>query len=128
MIRYSFNVRNYWKVIVFYDLDYNFFDVICRELISANFGMGFVKELYYGMFIEKSKAVTCSNTRNHVSIVIFNPHKRTDDYINSLVHEAEHMKQAMLFAYKIKDAGEPPAYTIGYLAMMLYRGFRKYVQ
>ncbi len=35
------------------------------------------------------------------------------DYINSIVHEAEHIKQAMLKAYRVEDKGEPPAYTIG---------------
>ena len=39
MMRYSFKVKNYWKVIVFFDLDYNFFDIVSRELFSADFGV-----------------------------------------------------------------------------------------
>ena len=33
------------------------------------------------------------------------------------------MKQAMLEAYDVRDKGEPPAYTIGYLVAKMYRGY-----
>lgn len=127
MIRYQFDVENYWKVIVFFNMDYNFFSMVSEELISAGFNIQTIKAMYESMYSHKAKAVTCSNPDRHISIVIFNEHKRVDDYINSIVHEAEHIKQAMLKAYNIEDAGENPAYTIGYLVMMMYRGFREFV-
>ena len=71
------------------------------------------------MSTHKAKAVTVSNIHKHISIVLFNKHDDTLDYVNSIVHEAEHIKQAMLKAYNVKDYGEPPAYTIGYLAMKM---------
>ena len=127
MIRYQFDVENYWKVIVFFNMDYNFFSIVSEELINAGFNIQTIKAVYENMYSQKAKAVTCSNPDRHISIVIFNEHKRVDDYINSIVHEAEHIKQAMLRAYNIKDAGENPAYTIGYLVMMMYRGFREFM-
>lgn len=127
MIRYQFDVENYWKVIVFFNMDYNFFSIVSEELINAGFNIQTIKAMYESMYSHKAKAVTCSNPDRHISIVIFNEHKRVDDYINSIVHEAEHIKQAMLRAYNIKDAGENPAYTIGYLVMMMYRGFREFM-
>ena len=48
-----------------------------------------------------------------------------EDYINSLVHEAEHIKQAMLRAYKVRDTGENPAYTVGYLVMRMRQVFKE---
>ena len=63
MFKHIININNYWKVIVYYNIDYNFFD-----------------------------------------------------YINSIVHEAEHVKQAMLAYYNIEDEGENAAYTIAYIA------------
>ena len=32
MIKQSFNVQSYWKVIVFYNIDYDFFDIVADEL------------------------------------------------------------------------------------------------
>ena len=61
-------------------------------------------------------------------MVLFNTHDTIEDYLNTIVHEAEHIKQAMLKAYNVNDIGEPPAYTIGYIVMRMYRVFRKFLQ
>ena len=50
-----------------------------------------------------------------------------EDYLNSIIHEAEHIKQAMLKAYDVDDIGEPPAYTIGYLVMKMYEVFKIFI-
>lgn len=81
------------------------------------------KELYWyrdelddAMCKYKAKAVTISNLNLYKSVVLFNKHKSYYDYINSIIHEAEHIKQSILYVYDIDDSGEPPAYTIGHLA------------
>lgn len=44
------------------------------------------------------------------------------EYHRILTHkEAEHIKQHMLKAYNVDDFGEAPAYTIGYLVMMMLK-------
>ena len=40
-----------------------------------------------------------------------------------MMHEAVHIKQAMLRAYNVEDVGEAPAYTIGYLISQMYQVF-----
>ena len=124
MVRQEFKVDKYWEVIVYYDMDYNFFQVVNDELMEKGFDDN-LGELWCNMITEKAKAVTCSNIKKHVSITIFNKHESYYEYINSLIHEAEHIKQAMLEAYQVEDKGEPPAYTIGYLVMRMWRGFRR---
>lgn len=47
------------------------------------------------------------------------------DYINSLVHEAEHVKQTMLKEYDVEDEGENPAYTIGYLVKRMWEVYSR---
>ena len=125
MIRQDFYVEHYWKVTVFYDWNCDFLCEIVNELKSNEFSKDFIRKISYNIYVENVKAVTCSNMENRVSVVIFNNHKSDADYLNSIVHEAEHIKQAMLKAYKVKDAGEPPAYTVGYLVMRMYEVFRK---
>ena len=124
MIRQEFEVEVYWKVIVYWNVDYNFFDSIYRDLRSIGFFKNHIRELMYDMEAYKAKAVTCSNLRYYTSVVLFNRHGESSDYLNSIVHESEHIKQAMLKAYSINDSGEPPAYTIGYLVMRMYSVFR----
>ena len=115
MIKQVFNVENYWKVVVYYSVDYHFFGVIAEDLLDIGFSLRSIDSLYDIMHSGKAKAVTCSSPHNHISIVLFNHHETKGDYINSIVHEAEHIKQSMLKAYNVSDSGEPPAYTIGYL-------------
>ena len=115
MIKQIFHVESYWEVIVFYNLDYDLFYVVEDELLVIGFSLDNISTLHDMMSSGKAKAVTCSNPYYHTSVVLFNYHKSKADYINSIVHEAEHIKQAMLKAYRVEDKGEPPAYTIGYL-------------
>ena len=103
------------EVIVYYDIDYNFFNDIVKELNYLNAPVEEIDKIYYNMKY-KSKAFTYSNLKYRVSIVGFNKHFDKYDYINSIIHEAEHIKQHMLRSYKILDEGEPPAYTVGYVA------------
>jgi len=119
MIKQVFNVKHYWKVIVYYDVDYNLFDYIEDDLYSVIDSSKSIKRIYNNMSTYKAKAVTISDIHKHKSVILFNKHKSYYDYINSIVHEAEHIKQAMLKSYNVEDYGEPPAYTIGFLAMKM---------
>lgn len=125
MIRQVIKVEQYWKVIVYYDVDYNLFYLIADELKKLDFDNEFISRIYNNLFKSNAKAVTISNSDKLISIVILKRHLNKFDYINSIVHEAEHVKQAMLYAYKVKDQGEPPAYTIGYLVKCMLQFFDK---
>ena len=115
MIKQIINIDNYWEVIVYYDIEYNFFNDIIKELNYLNAPVEEIDKIYYTMKY-KAKAFTYSNLKYRVSIVGFNKHFDKYDYINSIIHEAEHIKQHMIRSYKILDEGEPPAYTVGYVA------------
>ena len=118
MIKQIINIDNYCEVIVYYDIDYNFFNDIVKELNYLNAPVEEIDKIYYTMKY-KAKAFTYSNLKYRVSIVGFNKHFDKYDYINSIIHKAEHVKQHMLRSYKVIDEGEPPAYTVGYVAMKM---------
>ena len=118
MIKQIINIDNYWEVIVYYNIDYNFFNDIVKELDYLNTPVEEIDKIYYNIKY-KSKAFTYSNLKYRVSIVGFNKHFDKYDYVNSIIHEAEHVKQHMLRSYKILDEGEPPAYTVSYVAMKM---------
>ena len=124
MIKQIFYIEDYWKVVVYYDMDFSFFDNARQELIKIGASDLAIGKLYDMMFTGIAKAVTFSSLSEHTSVVIFNVHESKQDYIDSIVHEAEHVKQAMLRAYQVEDKGEPPAYTIGYLISQMYQVFQ----
>lgn len=127
MIRQQFDIGQYWKVVVFYNADFNHFAIIVDDLVAADASSKLIWELYDMLFYGDAKAATFSNPELHRSIILFNKHDSREDYINSIVHEAEHVKQAMLKAYGVEDEGEPPAYTIGYLISQMYDVFGKLI-
>lgn len=120
MIRQVVYIKHYWKVIIYYNIDYDLFKYAEKDLISIGITEQAIRKMLRRLK-NKAKAVTVSNLGNHISAVIFNKHSNPYDYINSIVHEAEHIKQAMLKAYNVEDEGEPSAYTIGYLVMRMIR-------
>lgn len=119
MIRRVLDIDGYWKVIVYFDIDYNFFNYIVSDLYRLNCSNRTINTVYNNMRKRKAKAVTISNLNLYKSVVLFNKHKSYYDYINSIIHEAEHIKQSMLYAYNVDDSGEPPAYTVGHLASQM---------
>jgi len=125
MIKHIFDINNYWEVIVYYDIDYNFFNYIANDLKAISTPVEDIRNIYQNMKYN-AKAFTLSNAKYRTSIVCFNYHYSKYDYINSIIHEAEHIKQAMLDYYNIEDKGEPAAYTVAYIAAkMIYIKFMK---
>ena len=127
MIKQVFNVESYWRVIVYYNVDYTLFNIIENELIKIGIKSTIIDRVYNKMKYGDGKAVTISVPQLHISIVLFNTHYDIYDYTDSIVHEAEHIKQAMLYTYKVNDEGEPPAYTIGFLVRKMFVVFKKLV-
>ena len=127
MIRQQINIEGYWKVIVYYDADSDFLPSVSKDLRRIGFSQDGVEDIIRQLEEGDVKGVTCSNGAFHTSIVIFNRHDDRYDYLNSLVHEAEHVKQAMLKTYMIEDEGEPPAYTIGYLVQRMWEVFKELI-
>ena len=127
MIKQIFYAEHYWEVIVYWNVDYDLFSDIAYELLLIGLKEAAIEEMKKIMEDGRAKAVTCSSIDDHVSIVLFNHHSSKADYVNSIVHEAEHIKQAMLKAYDVEDKGEPPAYTVGYLASRMYEVFKHFL-
>lgn len=123
MIKRRINIDDYWEVIVYYDIDYNLFHIISEDLAQIGCSKSQIRSIHNNMQKSSTKGVTISSAHCKTSVVLFNAHRSIADYINSIVHEAEHIKQSILDAYDVKDEGEEPAYTVGYIAMKMMEIF-----
>ena len=128
MIKQVINVDNKWKVIVYYNIDYNLFHYVAEELRRIRVKEKSIERVAYLSSMGEVKGFTFTNYKLGISVVGFNKHKTIKDYINSIIHEAEHVKQHMLEAYAVADKDEPPAYTIGFLASKMIMFFLKMLQ
>lgn len=119
MIKKVFNIDNKWKVIVYYNIDYNLFNYIADDIHKLGISDALLYRVYKMMKSNKAKAVTISSPLKKCSIVGFNRVKDRYDLINSIAHEAVHVMEAMLDYYNVDIKGEPPAYTIGHLVQIM---------
>lgn len=119
MIKKVFNINNKWKVIVYYNIDYNLFNYIAKDINKLGVSDAVLYRVYKAMKSNRAKAVTISSPVKKCSIVAFNRAKDKYDLINSIAHEAVHVMEAMLDYYGINIEGEPPAYTIGHLVQIM---------
>ena len=87
MIKQLIDIDGYWEVIVYYNVDYNFFDDIVFELKAIGSPVERINDIYLNLKYD-AKAVTCSNIRKHISVVIFNNHKNRYDYVNNSIYNS----------------------------------------
>lgn len=127
MIKQYIDVDSYWSVVVYYDIDYDTFDYIKSDFKAINISKQMTNRVIKDLYNGYAKAATVSNIKYKTSIVCFNKHDDEYDYVSSIVHEAEHVKQSMLKAYNIPDEDEPPAYTIGFLVMKMMEFYMKFL-
>lgn len=119
MIKKIFNIDDKWKVIVYYNIDYNLFSYIADDIYNLGMSDKLINRIYKMMKSGKAKAVTISSPVKKCSIVAFNKTNRHYDLINSIAHEAVHVMEAMLNYYNINIKDEAPAYTIGHLVQIM---------
>jgi hypothetical protein len=123
MIKQVFQIEHYWRVVVYYNIDCNSFSIVDKDLDSIGISKATINKIHKALRTKYAKAFTISNPKYKTTITGFAIHKDSNDYINSIVHEAEHIKQHILQYYKVKDTGERPAYTIGYIVMKMFDVF-----
>ena len=71
MIKSTIDVDDYWRVIVYYNVDYTLFSIIEDELIRIGTKNTTINRVYNKMKSDKAKAVTISVAQLHISIVLF---------------------------------------------------------
>lgn len=119
MIKQVFHIERYWKVIVYYNVDYDYFDIIAKDLRLIGTPIEEI-DIIYNNLLTNAYGVTITNSSKRTSVVLFNIHKFKSEYISTIIHEAEHIKQAILKYYNVPDKGEDAAYTIGYISKRMF--------
>lgn len=126
MIKQYINLDNKWLIIVYYNIDYNQFNYIRKDLMDISSPVEEIDDIYYEMKSYDALAFTCTNRRKHITVIGFNRHNNFYDYLDSITHEIKHAVDDIMKEYQINNYGEPPAYTTGYIAKKMFKCFFKY--
>ena len=115
MIAQHFNMRNYdWDITVYYDVekcDINFCIKQLKKLTSENKYILECKETLNTN--KKDRAYTYSSYIAKSSIVFIGVPSSTGELINTIAHEANHIKSHIATYYNLNEKGEKVSYLIG---------------
>lgn len=115
-----------WNIVVYYGVDAtNELDVsIMLTSLKAN-----RKQKRYAINTIKhyNQGFTCSNYRLRTSFVSISKTTSKEEFINTIAHEAKHVVDDICTANDMNYTGEPPAYMLGELMMIMFKVFRKYL-
>lgn len=120
MIRSVINIKGYWSIVLFVNVDYDRFDIIESELTNILTPISIIDEIYDKIAYKKNSGVTYSNLDYRTSIVCINKTTSKEELINTISHEADHVQEAICKYYDVPLNSEQAAYLIGYLVGKFY--------
>jgi len=126
MIKDVLNVNNKWRVIIYFNIDYNSLSYLSIELKKYNVVNNYIKNIILRFKNKHIKAVTISNIEEKYSIVCFRRHKSEVDMLNSIIHESEHIKDSIVKYYNVENDDESNAYTIGFVSSQIIKKYLTY--
>ena len=99
MIRQDFNILNYWKITVVYNV-------------------------YLG---KKNTGFTYTDFDKCKSIVGISETSSQEQFLNTIVHEAKHVQSHICKYYNVEEDSEEAAYLIGFIIQNMHRVFRNMI-
>lgn len=99
MIRQDIDIDGYWTVIVLYNV-------------------------YLG---NRDTGFTHTDFNKKRSIVGISDYSSTEQFFNTLIHEAKHVQSHICKYYNVKENSEDAAYLIGYIVQKMYKSFKNFL-
>lgn len=125
MIRSVINVKGYWSIVLFINVDYDRFDIIEDALTDILAPISIIDEIYDKIGYKRNSGVTYTNFDFKTSVVCINKTSDREELMNTISHEADHVQAAICKYYNIPLDSEDAAYLIGYLVSKIYYYSRK---
>ena len=116
-----------WNVLVYYNVDNDDFVEIEDSLIQLDCTDEEIDKAFR-VLRKKNTGFTFSNTDYKMSVVCIGKTTSVEQFVNTVIHEADHVQSHICSYYDIDKGSEKAAYLIGYLGQRMYRYFAKLVK
>lgn len=120
MIRSVINIRGYWSIVLFVNVDYDKFYIIEDALTDILAPISIIDEIYDKISYKRDSGVTYTNSNFRTSVVCVNKASTREELMNTISHEADHVQDAICKYYDVPLDSEAAAYLIGYLIAKMY--------
>lgn len=130
MIIHQFNLPKYnWTVYAYYGVTPTYKDIIISQLEDMQCKEEFIKESLD--IIGKRKpntGFTYSNYFRKESVIVISDCTDSEQFMNTLVHEARHLQQHIQDTYQLSDYTEEIYYLIGNIVQIMYNKSKPLLQ
>ena len=129
MIGQSFYIDKYdWQVMVLYEVSYNNKDYVISLLETICSDNNLIDKAIANLNLRKrNTGFTYSDLDKHCSIIVIGKTTSNREIVNTIVHEANHLKSHIATAYDIDEKGEEVCYLIGGIVRTMFRVFSKII-
>lgn len=121
MIRRVINIKDYWTIIIFININYDKFYLIEDELLNIDASYNTIDEIYNTISFKFNMAFAYTNPKLRTSIVGINKVTDISEMLDSIVHEIDHIQVDICEYYDVPLNSEDAAYLIGYIIKLLYK-------
>lgn len=121
MIRDYLDIDKHWGVLSYYDAtpdDFSQLSPILREFSCPEWEI----ERAYSTIQNPNKAFVFNVPWARMSVMVVGRVTHPSQFLNSLLHEFDHLQDAILEYYHVEQGTEDAAYLQGYLGQIAYEG------
>lgn len=118
-----------WTIHIYYMVDRNNTDEIIQILQRLGSNEDYIRDAEHNIRTSKmDTGFTYSNCVKKESVVVINEASGSEEFMNTLVHEARHLQQHISDTYGIEDDSEEACCIIGCLIQWMYKKCKYIVQ
>lgn len=129
MIGQKFNIPKYdWDVKVYYDVKKEDIKFCFKQLRKLTTQRKYFRECYKTLYTnKKDRAYVYSSLRKQETIIFIGVPSSTGELINTITHEANHLKSHLATAYNLNEKDEEVCYVIGNIVEQMSEVFIKFI-
>lgn len=125
MIGSYFTISKYdWKVKVFYNIKKQDIGLCIKELNKLTHKKRFHKECYDTLYTNKTdRAYIYTSYIKHESVIFIGVPSSTGELMDTITHEANHLKSHIATYYNLNEKDEEVCYIIGNIVKKMSKEF-----
>lgn len=129
MIKQHIYIKEYdWNVIVLYNVNKECLNDIFNILINICDNKNHLKSAINHLLDDKiNTAFIYSNLYTKKSLISIGQVSSTEEFIDSIVHEANHLQSHIATRFNLNEKGEEVCYIIGNIVKQMYNVFKKII-
>lgn len=129
MIKQDIYLKEYkWDLIVFYNTDINNLEYIINTLKEIGISKRDLNLAYKNIISGKiNTGFIYTNFDKRKTLITIGKTNSKEEFINTVVHEANHLQSHIASYYDLNEKGEEVSYLIGDIVKQMYKVFKKII-